>query len=230
MIASNALRASVNQYECSIATPRSNCVCTLASQDVGNVTFPSLSCWARPGRGSATAHRRARSTSLVLIRPSLAVVFPLTFVFSRISDITPGPARPQTYRRRHGLSTTDDRRQVRSARCATSCFIAAASSRARRSSGAKSETCRWAGFVGLLFLQMWTCASTMSMACPLDLEDLGARAGLELARVDRHGQHAVVPDSPGQLNQSVIAEPLLQHLHGRVVDPMSSEELLRERH
>src|SRR5439155_2133009 len=40
---SNVLRAYRNQYECSMATPRSNSACTLASQDVGKLTLPSFS-------------------------------------------------------------------------------------------------------------------------------------------------------------------------------------------
>src|SRR5438093_2852762 len=66
------MRASVNQYECSIATPRSNCVCTLALQDVGKVTLPSLS-WANPWGGNATrARRRAIAVGVILIDPPLA--------------------------------------------------------------------------------------------------------------------------------------------------------------
>jgi hypothetical protein len=45
-IVSNFRRAIRNQYECSIATPRLNSVCTLGLQDVGKVTVPSFwSCW-----------------------------------------------------------------------------------------------------------------------------------------------------------------------------------------
>src|SRR6267143_812469 len=69
MTASNALRASVNQYECSIATPRSNCACTLASQDVGNATLPSLS-WANPGAVNTT-RSRAIDVSVALMNPPL---------------------------------------------------------------------------------------------------------------------------------------------------------------
>src|SRR5262249_42515923 len=44
---SNVRRAIRNQYECSIAMPRSNSACTLGSQDVAKVTLPSLwSCCA----------------------------------------------------------------------------------------------------------------------------------------------------------------------------------------
>src|SRR5437870_9853446 len=69
MTPSNTLRASVNQYECSIATPRSNGACTLASQDVGKVTLPSLS-WASPGTVSAVRTRRsAIEASAVFILP-----------------------------------------------------------------------------------------------------------------------------------------------------------------
>ena len=72
MTPSKTLRASVNQYECSMATPRSNCACTLASQDVANVTLPSLSGWAGAGSGSAMTHRRANRTALILMGSSLS--------------------------------------------------------------------------------------------------------------------------------------------------------------
>ena len=58
---SKTFRASVNQYECSMATPRSNVVWTFGSQDVGNVTLPSLSPWARAVTGSATVHATTSS-------------------------------------------------------------------------------------------------------------------------------------------------------------------------
>src|SRR5712671_2819373 len=45
-IPSNVRRAIRNQYECSIATPRSNSARALGSHEVGNVTLPSFwSCW-----------------------------------------------------------------------------------------------------------------------------------------------------------------------------------------
>ena len=51
---SNVRRAIVNQYEWIIATPRSNSACTLGSQEVGKLSFPSFSsCWAAAGPLSA---------------------------------------------------------------------------------------------------------------------------------------------------------------------------------
>src|SRR5215203_4408353 len=44
---SKVLRAYPNQYECSMATPRSNSACTFGSQEVGKLNLPSFSsCWA----------------------------------------------------------------------------------------------------------------------------------------------------------------------------------------
>src|SRR5262249_44768691 len=38
----------MNQYECSMATPRSNSACTLGSQEVGKLSLPSFSsCWPK---------------------------------------------------------------------------------------------------------------------------------------------------------------------------------------
>src|SRR2546425_1990998 len=71
-MASKTLRDSVNQYECSIATPRSNWLCTFASQEVGNVTLPSFSC-ARPGHGHARAHTTTTRADVILIAPSPAL-------------------------------------------------------------------------------------------------------------------------------------------------------------
>src|SRR5215470_19976662 len=45
-IPSKVRRAYRNQYECSMATPRSNSACTLGSQEVGKLTLPSLSSWS----------------------------------------------------------------------------------------------------------------------------------------------------------------------------------------
>src|SRR4029077_19210852 len=63
MTASKTLRASVNQYECSIATPRSNWPRSLESQDVGNTTLPSFSCSEKPSCGTAMPHRSAKTTA-----------------------------------------------------------------------------------------------------------------------------------------------------------------------
>jgi hypothetical protein len=41
---------------------------------------------------------------------------------------------------------------------------------------------------------------------PSGLEHLGARRGLQLARVDRHGEHGVVADGPGELDEAIVAE------------------------
>ena len=60
-------------------------------------------------------------------------------------------------------------------------------------------------------------ASRIGAAAPLrrltrhgnsDLQDFGARSGFELACVNRHRQHAVVPNGTGQLDKSLIAEPV----------------------
>ena len=49
----------MNQYECIIATPRSNSACTLGSQEVGKLSLPSFSsCWPN---GTA-AQRRGDQT------------------------------------------------------------------------------------------------------------------------------------------------------------------------
>src|SRR5215813_6390080 len=54
-IPSNVRRAMMNQYECNIATPRSNSACTLGSQEVAKFTLPSLSsCCAIALLASAT--------------------------------------------------------------------------------------------------------------------------------------------------------------------------------
>src|SRR5260370_8944317 len=69
MTASKTLRASVNQYECSIATPRSNWPCTLESQDVGNATLPSFSGSQKPVRGRATGQSPPTPTAPILTSP-----------------------------------------------------------------------------------------------------------------------------------------------------------------
>src|SRR5712691_10492915 len=59
-IPSNVRRAYRNQYECSMATPRSNSACTLGSHEVGKLTLPSLSsCWATAPLASAAVIRPA---------------------------------------------------------------------------------------------------------------------------------------------------------------------------
>src|SRR5437764_6447445 len=66
-MALNTLPASVNQYECSIATPRSNCAWTFGLQEVGNLTFPSISaCWAKASllRADANARNDAMSAEI----------------------------------------------------------------------------------------------------------------------------------------------------------------------
>src|SRR5512137_853026 len=62
------------------------------------------------------------------------------------------------------------------------------------------------------------------------LQDLGALAGFQLAGVHRHRQHAVIADHPGELDESVIAEPRPERLERRVVNPMLAHELPRELH
>src|SRR2546422_4815550 len=61
----------------------------------------------------------------------------------------------------------------------------------------------------------------------LNLQHFGARSGLELARVHGHGQHAVVANHAGELDQAVVAEAPPNRLRGGVVDAMLPDELLR---
>src|SRR5215468_8455024 len=50
----------MNQYECSMATPRSNSACTLGSQEVGKLTLPSFwSSWVAAPPASAAVIRPA---------------------------------------------------------------------------------------------------------------------------------------------------------------------------
>src|SRR5262245_35000177 len=58
---SKTQRATRNQYEWSIATPRSNSACTFGSQEVGKLSVPSLSscCWAKAPEASAAVIRAA---------------------------------------------------------------------------------------------------------------------------------------------------------------------------
>jgi hypothetical protein len=65
---------------------------------------------------------------------------------------------------------------------------------------------------------------------PLGLEHLGVGRGLQLARVDRHGEHAVVADGPGELDEPVVAEASAERLGGGVVHPMLAQECARELH
>jgi hypothetical protein len=41
-----------------------------------------------------------------------------------------------------------------------------------------------------------------------DLQDFAARSGFEFACIYGHREHAVIPDGAGQLDKSLIAEPL----------------------
>src|SRR5688500_9607287 len=59
---------------------------------------------------------------------------------------------------------------------------------------------------------------------------LGPGAGLELARVHGHRQHAVVPDRPGELDELLVAEALLERLRGCGIDAMLMDEVAREVH
>lgn len=65
---------------------------------------------------------------------------------------------------------------------------------------------------------------------PLGLQDLGAGSGLELAGVHGHGQHAVVADGTGQLDEAIVAEARSERLHGGVVNPVPADERSRELH
>src|SRR5512137_1183641 len=62
------------------------------------------------------------------------------------------------------------------------------------------------------------------------VQDLGALAGFQLAGVHCHRQHAVIADHPRELDESVIAEPCLERLERRVINPMLADELSRELH
>src|SRR5438309_7342799 len=62
-ISLKALPPSVNQYECSIATPRSNCCCTAGLQDVGKFTLPSFSAPAGGDRKSTRLNSSHSSIS-----------------------------------------------------------------------------------------------------------------------------------------------------------------------
>src|ERR1700693_3702153 len=73
-IPSNFRRAIRNQYECSIATPRSNSACTLGSQEVGKTTLPSFSsCWPIAPLASAAVIRPAANK----IRPDCVSIVSL---------------------------------------------------------------------------------------------------------------------------------------------------------
>jgi hypothetical protein len=63
---------------------------------------------------------------------------------------------------------------------------------------------------------------------PLGLQDLGARGGLELASVHGHGEHAVVADGAGELDEAVVAEARPERLHDGVVHPVPAHERPRE--
>src|SRR5262249_54988257 len=66
-IPSKVRRAMTNQYECNMATPRSNSACTLGSHDVGKLTLPSFSSWsanAPPASAAAEISPAANETRL----------------------------------------------------------------------------------------------------------------------------------------------------------------------
>jgi hypothetical protein len=64
----------------------------------------------------------------------------------------------------------------------------------------------------------------------LGFQDLGARRGLQLAGIHGHGEHAVVPDGPGELDEAVVAEARPERLHGRLVRAVRAQERPRELH
>src|SRR5882672_10025765 len=61
--AANVFVASGNQYEWSIATPRSKSGCTLGSQDVGKVTLPTITFWSASSWATEGAASASRETS-----------------------------------------------------------------------------------------------------------------------------------------------------------------------
>src|SRR5215475_4417598 len=61
-----------NQYECSMATPRSNSACTLGSQEVGKLTLPSFSsCWLQVLLVSVAAMRLTTMIRCLLVMAEL---------------------------------------------------------------------------------------------------------------------------------------------------------------
>jgi hypothetical protein len=65
---------------------------------------------------------------------------------------------------------------------------------------------------------------------PLGRQDLGAGGGLELARVHGHGEHAVVADGAGELDEAVVAEARPERLHDGVLHAVPAQERPRELH
>src|SRR5262245_7821446 len=51
-----------------------------------------------------------------------------------------------------------------------------------------------------------------------------AGAGRQLAGIDRHGQHRVVTDASGQLDEAPVPEALAERLHGRIVHAVLSKQ------
>src|SRR5262245_11873193 len=83
-IPSNVRRAMMNQYECNIATPRSNSTCTLGSQEVAKFTLPSLSsCWAIALLASATV------VSPAVNKSRLSDMLPSLLLVRRLADLLP---------------------------------------------------------------------------------------------------------------------------------------------
>src|SRR5262245_60645445 len=65
---------------------------------------------------------------------------------------------------------------------------------------------------------------------PLELrvQNVGARGGLELARVHSHGEQSIVTDTAGQLDEAAVAEALTKFGNCRVVHAVIPHETLRE--
>ena len=63
----NVFSPALYQNECSIATPRSNCACTLASQEFGKLTLPSFSSCVSAGTANAKRNKKITAANLLFI-------------------------------------------------------------------------------------------------------------------------------------------------------------------